>query len=204
MRTGKNLLVGVLCMVVFLGFSFSARAQDESPSVIVTTNPVTLAFGMFNASVEMPWIGKNWDYLDPVINVAYCSYSYDEWETSAYALSAGVKKFFSGQPKGVYLGLNLGWLHLSSDYNYSADWYTETGSGSANAFYASTMLGYRWLISNRLAIGLEAGAVHVTGGEVKAKTEVKYQYGGISYKEESTGKFNGFIPMAGLTIGFAF
>ncbi len=186
----------ILVFMAVFGLVLTSAVAHAQPSVIVTTNPLAMAFGLFNANVELPVVGENWDYLDPVFGVAYASLSYDNWDIKAYGLSAGLNKFFSGRPKGFYLGTSVGWVHVSADYNDS--YYT--GSGSANAFSISGVGGYRWLISDRVVVGVELGAVYIAGGEVKA--ECKDRWG--NYEEESTGKFNGLLPTAGITIGFAF
>ncbi len=174
----KKLLI-VFAILLF-GLN-STKAQDVKG--IIKVNPIGFAFGIFNATYEMPLSEKN------SLTIGASFFNWSNLGISGIGADAGYRFYFSktnSAPEGLFVGPELSVGSYSYDFKkYNTEGNLSTEKQSTFAFGGGLKGGYQWVWDSGIALDLYVG----------------YGYRAAKFNDYN---YSGGYPILGLAIGYAF
>lgn len=157
---------------------------------IVSTDVWLDLLGIYNANVEIPVTSGS----NVLLGGGYGSFAHEKF----YLADIGWR-YYPGHtpPRGGYVGIGLKWLKVEHDvFSTTVSGKEEkTGTSSITAWIPMVEAGYRWILFERLGIG-----IGIQAGYGMANAKYETQDVSVSIPLESGFPFI-WVP---LTIGFAF
>lgn len=202
-RNGFSIMImkRVSHILVFLLFAVLAIAQEELKSTEETKfafslSPQYVITGGMRMNFDHKVTEKGWLTLAPIIYYMDNSYMYDPESTSYIGVGvfANYRYFPSG--KGIYAAGGVNYRFLNTDYSS----YNETTEKNAkfNTYGFDFTFGYQFRLVEQLFMDLYLGWGFRYSQQ---NTEENEEYWSNAFLDLG---YSGFLPVAGLRIGFEF
>ncbi len=170
----KKLLISFALFTLFFG----VKAQTN----VITTNPIGLAFGNFNANYE-----KVLNSSSSLVFRGSYMYSLFGTEVSLGGLGFGYRYYFTHAKKEVPGGFYVNPLATYAVGSVKGDDNSRTG---ISTFALGAEIGYQWVWQSGFALNLGLGPM--------------YTFVSGFNNNQNTNLANGFVPGMTLAIGYAF
>ncbi len=170
----KKLFISLVVVVA----CFTVNAQQKN---VVKTNPISLAFGSFNASYE-----RVLNSSSSVVVSGNYMYKLFGSEVTAGGLGAAYRYYFTHAKKAVPAGF---YIAPEASFSFGSVKYNNQDSAGFSSFGIGAEVGYQWVWSSGFTLDLGIGPMYrfIKGSNTSSFSKTK-----------------GILPTATFGIGYAF
>lgn len=174
-----------LCTVSIVFFVITGIVFAEGPKNVVSLQPLGLAIGLANIEFEHAFAPKaSFAVRGDAMYLRAESESEDDVRLTGFG-GGGSLRFYplASAPKRAYAGIDVDVIHVSGENEETEE------EGTATFFTVGGVIGWKWLIADAFAIGLDIGTMYFAGS--------------LDVGDDDVG-LAGLRPIAHLYIGLAF
>jgi len=188
-------------LIVLLFIAGTAIAQDdvtpvEDTNFALSVSPQYVITGGMRLDLDFKVNDKGWLTVAPVMYYLNNSYMYDPENTSYTGVGAFVNYRYFPSGQGIYAGAGLNYRFLNTDYSH----YNESTEINAkfNTYGFDLTFGYQFRLVEQLFMDLYLGWGFRYSFQDTVEEE---EYWSDAFLDLG---YSGFLPVAGLRIGFEF
>lgn len=185
----------------FLMISVLVLAQDEEAAASKTNyafsfTPQYVITGGMRVDLDFKLADKVWLTIAPIVYYMDDSYMYDPESTSYTGVGGFLNFRYFPADKGMYAGMGLNYRYLDTEYSYYNDGVVQQATFNTTGF--DIIFGYQFRLVEQLFMDLYLGwgfrySIQDSNEEDK--------YWSDAFLDLA---YSGFLPVAGLRLGFEF
>lgn len=193
----KNTIILLAVLVA----SFSASAQDDmnvgdEQNFAISFSPQHLITGGMRMDIDFPVTEKTWLTIAPTLYYVDNTSMWDAEYTSYTGVGVLANYRYFPSSEGIYAGLGLNYRHLNTDYTV---WNEDIErSTKFNTYGFDLTFGYQFILVDQLFMDLYLGWGFRYSTEEIEDEDINWNDAILDLA------YSGFLPVAGLRLGFEF